>query len=464
MNIDFGIFYDYINTAFWNFFESKSRIRISYGGSGSGKSVQAFQEMLYKTCVEPGHNYVVCRKVANTNKSSTYSLILQLLYNFTLNQDADVSNINISSLFKVNKTEMSFTCIQNGNMIILKGLDDIEKLKSITFPSGVLTDILVEEASETSQGDIDQLNLRLRGKAKVPFQMTLLLNPITDKHWIKREFFDKRSYQRRFDVEILKTTYLNNEFIDDDYKAILEGYKDIDIEMYRVYCLGIWGHFGNVIFNNWKIAPCPYREGDFDAVYAGIDFGFEHPNVVEKIGFKDGTMYSFEELCVEHRTNMEFIPDNEDYGVLQKNMQCRADSADPDKIKEWQQQGYSVIGADKGPGSVRRGIDYMKSQKWIVDPDRCPRLHQELQVFHWKLDKNKEVVTPEAPVELFDDAIKATMYALEPLSKGRGAPGVLSGTIPDVKKDVIEVRRAQRKQMQEVLKIQRQRKRVSEKK
>ena len=449
MTIDFTNFYDYLNVKFWDFFESKARIRLSFGGAGSGKSVGCFQEIVYKVCVEPGHNYVICRKVANTNKTSTYALFKQIIAKF-----------GVAHLFKENKSDMSFTCKHNGNMVVFKGLDDIEKLKSITFPSGILTDIVVEEASEMTQGDFDQLNVRLRGKgAKVPFQITLLFNPISDKHWLKKEFFDLKSYQQQFDVFILKSTYLDNEFIDDDYRKVLEGYKHIDMQMYRVYCLGEWGQFGNVIFNNWEALPCPYAEEDFDAVYYGMDFGYNHPTVISKVGMKDGCLYSFDELCLQEKTNAEFIAENEEYGTLEKGTRCVADSAEPDRIREWQQKGYSVVGAVKGDGSVRRGIDFIKSHKWYIDPGRCPRLLQEVQIFHWKTDKTGEVVTPEKPIELMDDAIKATMYALEDLSKSKGRPGVLSGTKSEGKKELIEIKRAQRKQMRDVLKAQRRKKR-----
>ena len=293
MDVDFTNFYGLLNEAFWDFFEDRSRIRISYGGGGSGKSVEAFQEAIYKLIAEPGHNYLISRKVAATNKTSTYALMIQLINDMGLNQ-----------IFKVNKTDMSITVKATGYMAVFKGLDDIEKIKSITFPKGILTDIIIEEASEISQKDFDQLNIRLRGKAKVPLQITLLLNPISDKHWIKREFFDLRSYQKKSKVCILKTTYLDNKFIDEDYKAVLEGYKDIDYEFYKVYCLGEWGSYGNLIFNNWSIQKCPYREEDFDSVYNGMDFGFSHPQVIVRIGFKDGVMYTFDELCLFEKTNM----------------------------------------------------------------------------------------------------------------------------------------------------------------
>jgi len=451
MDVDFTEFYDLLNEVFWDFFDDKSRIRISYGGSGSGKSVEAFQEAIYKLIAEPGHNYLIARKVAATNKTSTYALIIQLINDMGLNQ-----------AFQVNKTDMSVTVKATGYMAVFKGLDDIEKIKSITFPNGILTDIIVEEASEITQKDFDQLNIRLRGKAKVPLQITLLLNPIFDKHWIKREFFDLRSYQKRTKVCILKTTYLDNEFIDDDYKAVLESYKDIDYEFYRVYCLGEWGSFGNIIFNNWSFGKSPCSEDDFDAIYNGQDFGYVHPQVIVKIGFKDGTMYTYNELCLFEKHNKECIDVNDEFDVLHKGEHVICDSEAPDKIKEWAQHGYGAIGAKKGKGSVQRGIDFLKAQKWVIDDSRCPRTAQEVQQYHRKEDKDGNAL--EDPVDLFDDAIKAHMYALEPLSRSKGKPSVLAGVVSEGKKEILNVKRAERKKMREVIKSQRREKREARKK
>lgn len=463
VNIDFTKFYDLLNYEFWDFFDDKSRIRISFGGAGSGKSVEAFQECLYKVLTQPGHNYLICRKIAATNKTSTYSLFQQLIYNMALNTDDLIPNIDVSSAFKINKTDLAVTCNLNGNMIIFKGLDDIEKIKSITFPKGVLTDIIIEEASEITKKDFDQLNVRLRGKARVPFQITMLLNPINDQHWIKKEFFDLKSYQRKYKVCILKTTYKDNRFIDEDYKSVLEGYKDLDYEFYKVYCLGEWGSFGNIIFTNWTAMTCPYREEDFDAIYNGQDYGFEHPSIIVKIGFKDGNMYTYNELCCEKKTNIEFIQANEEFDVLHKGERAIGDSAEPARIKEWVQHGFGVIGAKKGPGSVSRGIDFIKSQRWFIDPDACPRTLQEAQVYHRKTDKNGNVKVNEDPVDLFDDAMKAHMYALEPLSRSQGKPSVLSGSKSDAKKGLIEIKRQERKKIREALKEKRKQNKEKEK-
>ena len=443
MTVDFTRFYDYMNPCYYDFFEDRSRIRLLYGGAGSGKSYTVFQEMIYRVIFEPYNNYMVIRKVGNTHRTSCFALTEQI-----------ISALNVHNLFKINKSDLSIICIHNDNMIIYRGLDDREKIKSVTAKNGIITSILVEEATElTDIEDFNQLNVRLRGKTTVPLQITLIFNPVSINHFIYKHFFLLKTFQKNYQVTILKTTYLQNNFLDDDYKNVLESYRDIDEQFYRVYCLGEFGVFGNTIFSNYSLEKCPYEEKDFDAIYRGIDFGFNHPQCLELIGAKDGVFYSYNELCVFEKTNQEFIDLNQEFDILHLGDHVICDSAEPSKIKELVQKGYGAVGAKKGPGSVERNIDFLKSQKWVIDPDRCPRLVQEVEQYHWKKDKDGNVT--DQPVELFEDAIHACFYALEPLSRSQGKPGVLSGTINDQKKDLIKVKAEQRKKFKEVLKARR---------
>ena len=166
-------------------------------------------------------------------------------------------------------------------------------------------------------------------------------------------------------------------------------------------------------------------------------------------------MYSYNEWCLFEKTNKEYIEENKEYDILHEGERVICDSAEPSKIKELVQYGYGAIPAIKGKDSVSRGIDFLKSQKWVIDPDKCPRLAQEVEQYHWKKDKEGNVT--EKPVELFEDAIHACFYALEPLSRSKGKPGVLSGTITDQKKDLIEIKKAERKKRKEVIVSQRKR-------
>ncbi|MFA6529189.1 MAG: terminase large subunit, partial [Candidatus Gracilibacteria bacterium] len=156
------------------------------------------------------------------------------------------------------------------------------------------------------------------------------------------------------------------------------------------------------------------------------------------------------------KTNMEVINENKESDILHLNEKVICDSEDPSKIKEWVQNGYGAVGAIKGKGSVQRGIDFMKSQRWVIDDTKCPRTAQEVQVYHRKEDKDGNVL--EDPVEIMDDSVAAHRYALEPISRSQGKPSVLSGKKSEGKKEILEIKKAERKNMREVLKAQRKEK------
>jgi len=442
-DIDLTNYYSILNKAYWECFTNRDRIRLIYGSSGSGKSYHLAQEFIYKIIAEEKYNVLVIRKVASTHRTSCFAVFQQV-----------INEQGFSSLFKINKTDLTITCKHNGNEIIFKGMDSSEKIKSVTATNGIITAIFCEEATELTQSDFNQLNIRLRGKSKHKLQITVAFNPISKNHWIYKEFFLKKTYQKRNKVYILKTTYKDNMFLDEDYKAVLESYKDIDEQFYRVYCLAEFGVFGDTIFNNYTLEKCPYSIKDFDAVYAGLDFGYTHPQCLVLVGFKDGVMYSFDELVSFETTNKEFMALNDEFQVLPKELKLTCDSAEPSKIRELVLNGYSAVGAVKGKDSVSRGIDFLQSQKWVVDPDKCPRLTQELEQYSWKKDKNGEKTNN--PIDIMDDSIKATMYALEDLSRMKGKPSVLSGTKSDHKKSLIDYKKEERKRMREIRKAQRQ--------
>lgn len=217
--------------------DNTHRYLILYGGAGSGKSVFAVQRFLYRLLTLPLCNILVVRAVAATNRDSTYALFRQV-----------ISRWGLSELFSCKDSDLRISCA-NGNSVIFKGLDDTEKLKSITFPKGELTDIWIEEASEILEEDFNQLDVRLRGKGAHK-QMVLTFNPVSVLHWLKLRFFDRKDPR----ALVLKSTYKDNQFLDEDYKRTLEGYKDTDPYYYSVYCLGEWGMLGQTIFDAQKVS------------------------------------------------------------------------------------------------------------------------------------------------------------------------------------------------------------------
>jgi phage terminase large subunit len=399
MYIDFRTLPNWVNKKFYPLWFDRNRFLIIMGGAGSGKSVDSHRRVIYRVIAERGHNYIIIRKVGSANTISTIPLIRRC-----------ISDWDLWPLFRENKSMQIITCKTTGSQIKFLGIDDIEKLKSITFENGILTDILIEEATEITEQDFNQLNLRLRGQTSVPFQMTLLFNPISDTFWGKRRFFDNPG-DKRDKITLHHSTYLDNRFLDSAYKNELEALKYEDRVYYDVYCLGKWGSIGSLVFRNVKYEACPYKPQDFDMIIAGQDFGFNHYNAIELIGLKDGNKYSFKELYVRHMTNNEIIVENERSGILSKRQRCIADSAEPKSIREWKQANYNMIGAKKGADSVKEQISWLNRGTWFVDPVACPGLVSEIATYRWKEDRNGNPL--DEPVPFHDDAIAACRYASE---------------------------------------------------
>jgi len=211
-----------VNEVYLPLFENEDRYLVLYGSAGSGKSVFAADKIVARTVGQAGHRFLVIRKVANTIRSSAYQLIIDR-----------ISEFGLRSEFDVNKTEMRITHRPTGNEILMGGLDDVEKLKSITGITGVW----IEEATEITSDDFDQIDLRLRGETLNYKQIILSFNPIDERHWLKQRFFDNTP---EF-CTVVKTTYRDNEFLDDEYKRTLELKAKVNPNYYRIYVLGEWG-------------------------------------------------------------------------------------------------------------------------------------------------------------------------------------------------------------------------------
>jgi phage terminase large subunit len=96
---------------------------------------------------------LVVRQTGDTNRKSTFPLLKQV-----------ISHWNLAAHFKINESDMRIKCLLTGNEVAFAGLDDVEKIKSITFENGELTDIWCEEATELTQADVEIIDDRLRGE------------------------------------------------------------------------------------------------------------------------------------------------------------------------------------------------------------------------------------------------------------------------------------------------------------
>lgn len=383
------------NNAFYPLYGNRDRYLVLYGGAGSGKSVFAAQKIVVRLLSEPGHRFLVVRKVGKTIRNSAFAQIREIIASWGLEE-----------LFKVTKSDLEIQCA-NGGQVVCVGLDDAEKLKSIVG----ITGLWIEEATEITPEDFQQLDLRLRGRTRYYKQIMLTFNPVSALSWIKSRFFDVP----QANATVLKTTHADNKWLDDEYRAVLEGLKDKDYVYYQVYALGEWGVLGNLIFTNWTVdESVPTSESSYKQVYCGLDFGFNDPSAFVKVGLKDDELCVFEELYERGLTNNELIPMVRESHV---SGAITADSSEPARIKEFQQAGVPVRPAEKGPGSVKAGLDWAKRKRIRIHPS-CTNFIAEIQGYKYREDKDGNVF--DEPVGINDHLMSAFRYALEPLRKGQG--------------------------------------------
>jgi phage terminase large subunit len=367
-----------INKSYEKALNSQKRYEILYGGAGAGKSYFAAQKLVLRLLSETPHKILILRKVSRTNRFSTFSLVKEII--------SEIEGV------KINNSDLTIQ-FPNGNEVIFLGLDDTEKLKSIHG----ITSIWIEEATELTEEDFMQVDLRLRGKTQHYKQIILTFNPISALHWIKKRFFDTIDK----DADIFKFTYRDNAFIDREYIEVLEGLKETNENLYRVYALGEWGTLAELIYQNWKVQEFPQPS----ELIAGIDFGFNNPNAVVylSVDYDARKIFVWDELYVSKITNKELIE------LLKQKPQAQIyypDTAEPDRIEELYDAGFVVGKTNK---DVSQGINFVKNFTIIIHP-QCTNFVKEIETYSYQKDKNGQVL--EIPVKFNDHLMDAMRYAV----------------------------------------------------
>lgn len=397
---------------------SRKRYIVMKGSAGSGKSVDTAQHYILRLMKDTGRNLVCIRKSDVTNRDSTYTELTGAIYR--------MFGDKAPAYWAIKQSPLQLTCRINGNQVIFRGMNDDrqrEKLKSITFQRGKLTDVWIEEATELTQADVEIIDDRLRGELPEGqfYQIRMTFNPVSKSHWIKRVFFD------RSDPNVLThhSTYLDNRFIDAAYHGRMQRRKEVDPEGYLIYGLGEWGEVGGLILTNYIIEEFDQSPERFDYMVNAQDFGYNHADCIGAVGFKDGELYLCRELYVFEKDTDEIIRLAD--GKFEKHVTMYCDSAEPDRIKMWKKAGYRAVPVKKEPGSVHAQIDYLKQHKIHIHPS-CVNTIKEIQQWKWQRNEKTGEYSDE-PVPFMDDAMAMLRYSVERERRGKAQLKTFKGGI-----------------------------------
>ncbi len=345
------------NHAYTPLFKNNAEFLHLYGSAGSGKSRFAAQKEIVKSFLSERRDRktLVIRKVAKTLKDSVYSELKGIIYQW-----------KIDDCFDMLKSPLQITNKVTGVTFLFIGLDDVEKVKSI---SGV-DRIWIEEATElTQQSELDQLRLRLRGYDKV--QITLSYNPIDEHHWINTELHENKPEGHFF----FHSTYRDNEQLlakDPNYAKFIESTKESNPNYYRVYGLGLWGQVveGLIYAEVTTGVDFPKDDkGNDDIHWYGLDFGYSDPTALTAGHVQDASPKKrliAKEILYQSGLDGPAMVAAFDALKIRKDIWIIADNARPEMIQTLKDAGYKIRACEKFAGSVLSGINRIRKYELCI--------------------------------------------------------------------------------------------------
>jgi phage terminase large subunit len=380
-----------VTSVFNRNFNAKTTIVLNEGGARSSKSYSICQFLIYKMLTETGKKILITRKTFPSLRITAYKLFIDLLNEYGIYKKS-----------RHNKTLKTYE--YNNNFILFTSIDDPTKIQSTEFNY-----IWMEEAEEFSFDDFTILKTRLSGKTTGDEinQIFLSYNPKQEQSYINKKV---RYFE---DVTLIKSTYKDNPMIGDDYIKIVESLKDQNEKLYKVFALGEYANVEGKIYTNIESIFGAYPE-NFDEVIYGLDFGFNNPTCLLKIGIKDKVYYVNELLYETKLTNSQLISRMKNLlNEKERKNYIYSDSAEPGRIEEIYRAGFNIKPSDK---SVRDGIGYIQSSKIFTNPANV-NFNNELEIYCYRKDKNGNYL--DEPVKYIDHAMDAMRYAIYSHSRNK---------------------------------------------
>jgi phage terminase large subunit len=375
------------------------RYNIYYGGRGSGKTHFLLTKLLIKGLREK-RTILLMRKVYRKCKDSVWAEL-----------KAAMDRLKIRKYFDLYEGEYRAVCKLNGTVFKCEGLDEAEKIKGFSE----ISDVLLEEATEFTLEDFELIDGTVRSvKYKLPLQIYCLFNPVAKSNWVfKRWGFDTGIVPEN--TFILKTTYLDNEYLSPDYIARMELMRETNPTRWKIEALGDFVSLDRLIFQNYKVEEFDYTTTK-GQLLVGMDFGFvADPTAIiaSLLDEENKTIYIFKEWQGQGKTNQELIEVIRALGFSKSVI--IADSAEQKSIEEIKRGGISRIRpAIKGPDSVRFGIQKLLNYKIIVHPN-CQGIITEFENYAWKKDRQTGEYTND-PIDSFNHFCDSLRYSLQCVS------------------------------------------------
>lgn len=382
---------------------------VEKGGRGGAKSSYISIEVILLLLQHPDCHAVVMRRVANTLRTSVYAQICWA-----------IAALGLSGRFRCTVSPMECIYIPTGQKIMLFGMDDPGKLKSIKVPFGYIGIAWFEELDQfDGEEQIRNVEQSLFRGGPFSFCFKSFNPPAMARNWANRYVLESKPGKlvHHSTYQTTPEAWLGPRFLAD-----AEHLKATNETAYRHEYLGEVVGCGTAVFENLEIRAITDAEIEkFDRITSGVDWGwYPDPWAFNRMHYDAGrrTLYIFDELTRRRTSNQDTaalvnarIP--EDELVI-------ADSSEEKSVSDYCAFGVRCRGAEKGPGSVNYSMKWLQSlPKIVIDPERCPDTAKEFLEYEYERDaKTGEVL--EGYPDLNNHHIDAVRYGTNRIWKRRG--------------------------------------------
>jgi phage terminase large subunit len=358
-------------------FNSMADTIVNQGGTSSGKTFGIMQALFAKLA---DRKRAVCTVAGQDIPNLKAGALRDSLEIYATSPE-------LQSLIKsYNKSERIFE-YHNGSIIEFKSYSDAQDAKS-----GKRDFLFINEAQGVLWQIREELSLRTKEQEFIDY------NPNAE-FWVHENLVGKPG------VEQLISDHRHNPFLLEKQRAKIEGLALKDEELWKVYARGLTGKIEGLVLPDYHIVeeiPLGYKH-----LGTGMDFGFTNdPTTAIDLYIGGGELWAHEQLYSEGLTNSDI--DKRLRAIMPRAWDLVPDSAEPKSIEELRRLGHKVEPAQKGPDSVRAGLDLLKQYKLNVTRSSV-NLRKELANYKYKVDRKTGKTTNE-PVDAFNHCIDALRY------------------------------------------------------
>lgn len=360
----------------------RKRIRAVSGGTSAGKTISILQLLIddAQSDTKPTLTSVVSESFPHLRRGAMRDFL------------AIMQEHNYFKDDRWSKTEYTYQ-FESGSRIEFFSADQPSKVR------GPRRDrLFINEANNIAYEAYDQLAVRTKEYIWLDY------NP-TNEYWFYSELLGKRE-----DLDFLTVTYRDNEGLHPNIVADIESHRNNKI-WWQVYGLGQLGEVEGRIYGSWKIIDTIPHEARLER--RPLDFGYSNdPAAMVDIYYYNGG-YIFDEQLYRKGMSNKDIADFTN-NLPQPHTLMIADSAEPKSIDELRLYGLNIVGANKGPGSINQGIQYVQDQRISVTK-RSVNLIKEYRNYMWMTDRDGNLINkPEGGNDHCMDAIRYGMESLRP--------------------------------------------------